>query len=741
MPSDLRIQGIKLPSPVVGACPSDVVVDVVNVGADPAPFPTPMSVCLELRTSLEGKPRKHYVVHTPVETPPLQPGQIKTFVFTGVQFPCTAPVFVTATADCAGTVPNNAHLAPSLTETVIKVDGMPWLWTDIRVGLQDSTGFITWSPAELCPGATCVTEVTLRNAGCADAPASITALEVRDGAGHLVDSQTNSTPFVAAGMTTVLTFKTAVPVAVAGQTLTFRACADSTGVVTPQCDLVHTCSSLTLRLAAAAAPSLSFAATATIFPGDPIPLSWGIQNVCYDLGKITARILYQATSIHTSIPINVGLMDGPKGEDPLIDPSGVPPSFYKIGSSTLTLELTGTGNDPGPYTATTQVTVTAEPVSGTWAFTAPPTLAAWKAAYNVAGRLTNPAHATMTPSSVVLNETSFTQPPVSTIAMPSLGAIVTGGFGTAIWSVTQRWSWVTPGVWIIYGPTIDVFTYSVTFSMQDAYGNAYPSTTSSSFGVVVGVSNLKLGLAATALVLIGVAIALLIVGLAALGFYPTAGLGAALIAAAGVSAAIAQGFGAGALDPPVPNFAYRRVGSVRRPDVPEVVGDDPALASISSVFMLLSRIAEIQAAMSSTEARLIAARIDRDREATDLQLAEYQGLRDSLLIAADAVPLAAAEAVDALRADPSLRPATDGRGLRRAAKALVDAGVSAKDRRSWIANGLTREQEHDIELALTTPDFVPRPLDDLLNELPQNVAQIATAIQEESDAVLHPAPR
>jgi hypothetical protein len=295
-------------------------------------------------------------------------------------------------------------------------------------------------------------------------------------------------------------------------------------------------------------------------------------------------------------------------------------------------------------------------------------------------------------------------------------------------------------VWIIYGPTIDIFTYTVTFSMQDAYGNAYPPSTSSGIVVVVGVSNLKLGLAATALVLMCLAVVLFIIGLAALGFYPTAGLGAALIAAAGVAAGIAAGFGAGALDPPVPNFDYRRIDSVKRSEVPQVLAENPGLASLVPVFALLSRIAAIEAAMTATEARLIAARIDRDREAIDQQVAEYQALRDSLLMAAGAVPSAAADATDAVRAEPSLRPAMDVRGLRRSAKALSDGGVSPKDRRSWIANGLTPEQVRDIELALSTPGFPVRPIDDVLSELPQIVAQIANGIQDESDAVLHPPP-
>jgi len=224
MASDLQIQGIDLPSPVVGACPSDVTVRVINNGIHPAPFPVPMAVCLEIRTaSQDGPPAWSALLETPVETPPLQPGAVTKFVFKGVQFPCTPPVFVKATADCTMTVPNNARTAVDRVETITKIDGMPWLWTDIRLGLEDSTGFVTWSPAELCPGAIAVTEVTLRNRGCAPAPPSDTALKIRDGAGQAIGTpQTLATQGLAAGQTIVFRFKTTLPIAVTGQSLTFE---------------------------------------------------------------------------------------------------------------------------------------------------------------------------------------------------------------------------------------------------------------------------------------------------------------------------------------------------------------------------------------------------------------------------------------------------------------------------------------------------------------------------------------
>jgi len=56
----------------------------------------------------------------------------------------------------------------------------------------------------------------------------------------------------------------------------------------------------------------------------------------------------------------------------------------------------------------------------------PGTTIAWKAPYSVAGRVTNPAHATMSPSSLALDETSTVGQPIERTASPLIG-VVTGG--------------------------------------------------------------------------------------------------------------------------------------------------------------------------------------------------------------------------------------------------------------------------------------------------------------------------
>jgi hypothetical protein len=746
MANDLQIAGLTLPNVVVGACPSTVSVDVINAGPDPASLARPMTVCLDIRTSPDdGPPAAHYSVRTPPESQSILPGAIRTFVFTEVQFPCARSAFVKATADCTMSVPNNARRAPTLTVFVPRIAAIPWLWTGLRVGLKDSTGYVTWAPGALCPGATFVAEVSIRNAGCAVAVASVTTLELLDGAGQSIASLTpQNTPSIAPGVTSVVQFMTTLPVSVPGRSITVRACADDKGVVTPQCDRLHACAEITLPLAVASGgPKLRFFATRSIFPGEAVPISWRIQNFCNDIGKATAQVSFQGTVLYTSVGYQVGLQDAEKGEDIEIGPTAaVAPGFYKVGTSKLTLEITGTGTDPGPYTATTLVTVMLEPVSGNWAFTmSTPGIvggAPWKDPYTVSGRLTNPAHAAMLPSSVVLDETSNVGSPIARIASPPIGAIVPGAFGSAIWSLIQTWSWLIPGVWVQTGPSFGFFDYSVTFAMQDAYGNAYPARTSASESVVVSVSLVKIAFAVLAGLSAAVGLGLAIAGLAAVAGVFTAVAAPVLFAAAGVAFTIAAGQGLAALDPPVANFDYRIVVATRLPELPTELTAYHALAPLLPVFALLGRINGVTAAMSATEARLIAARIDRDPQAIQLQSAEYRALRDSLLAAARQIPLAVLEAIDGVRADPLLRPLADARVLQRSVDKWSRDGVPAKLRRSAIASGLPAEQLKDIEQALRTPGFVVRPIDVLLSELTQPVAQIASGIDDESQVVLYP---
>jgi hypothetical protein len=544
MGNDLQVAGVTLPPTVAAPCPLKVSVDVINRGPDPAHFPAPgMTICLDIAV---GDQSVHYSITTAIEEPALPSRAVRTFTFTGVQFPCAPSATLTVTADCAVSVPDNARTNPSLTVSVPNIQLVPWLWTDqLRVGLRDSTGYITWDPGALCPGAELVAEAVIRNAGCAVAVASVTTLELLDGNGQSVAVLNQNTPSIARGVSLIARFATAVPAAVAGQTLTIRACADATHVVTKQCDRQHACVEISKPLPTGfPAPTLTLSVARPIFPGEPVQISWQMDNSCLDLGEITARLLFQGVELHRSVPIAVGLQDRPKGEsDLLITPSPAQARpFYTFGVKQLTLEVIGTGTDPGPYRTNATVTVMPEPTAGSWAFTmpAPGSVIAWKGAYTVAGRLTNPTHATVSPSSLVLDETSTVGLPIERNASPIIGPLTPGAVGTEAWSVIQSWSWLIPGVWVPSGPQGGLFTYTVTFAMQDEFGNAYPASTSGTLALIVQVSTKKIALGASALAAEEIGVTLLALAFIALaGYYTAVGAPALFAAAAAAFAAAA----------------------------------------------------------------------------------------------------------------------------------------------------------------------------------------------------------
>jgi hypothetical protein len=164
---------------------------------------------------------------------------------------------------------------------------------------------------------------------------------------------------------------------------------------------------------------------------------------------------------------------------------------------------------------------------------------------------------------------------------------------------------------------------------------------------------------------------------------------------------------------------------------------NPVLAPLVPIFALMARISGITEAMSAAEARLVAARIDRDQEATRLQADEYAALRDSLLAAARQIPLSVVEGIEGMRAQPALEPLMNARTIKRTVAAWSRGGIPAKLRQAWIKNGLAEQQLKDIERALRTKGFAVRSADDLLNELPPAVAQIANGIRDEAAAVLN----
>src|SRR5436190_6244888 len=148
MPSDLVVDDIILPPTVTAPCPTSVVVVVRNQGTDPAPYP--FAVCLQIAKGGEERFRPEFVqqLERTERSPALFPGQTVSVPFE-ISFPCLSPVWVMAEADCTRMVHGNLRTNPGMTVYVPSVVPVPWLFTELRVGLQEASGAITWDPPVL----------------------------------------------------------------------------------------------------------------------------------------------------------------------------------------------------------------------------------------------------------------------------------------------------------------------------------------------------------------------------------------------------------------------------------------------------------------------------------------------------------------------------------------------------------------------------------------------------------------
>ena len=597
-------------------------------------------------------------------------------------------------------------------------------------------------PDQARAGGTLVVETQIANQGCAAAGASTTSLELMDGSGQLLATKNVSAPSITAGASALVSFTITLPASVAGNQVTIRTCADSTGSLS-QCDTLHACAEIPLPLPATTGqPKLTFVVNGDIFPGEPVSITWKIKNFCSDLVRVIAKVSFLGNPLYTSSLLPIGLQDE-IGEDnqPVVPTSAVINNFYKIGSKPLQLEVLAIGNDPGPYKVNASLVVKPEPVSGAmWAFTAPlvgtPGTSPWKRPYTVTGRLSNPAHTAMTPVSLVLNEvdtsTSPATPTSAIVASPPVSTIVPGALGTASWpGIVQSWGWLTPGIWTpTAGPTTKIFGYSVSFDLQDTFGNPYPTQTSATVSEIVSVSAGKLAAAVTATVSQAVAVGFAIAGFLALAGIYTGVAAPFLFGAAALAQAAAFGFAAVANDPPAADFLYRETVLVTPLALPKQLDVRPA--PLVSMFDLVVRILAAAEALPKIEGKLIGAAIDNQVDALRLQLATHEEVRRALTLAADHLPAATEEAIAGMRGDPLFVPLFAVSPLRKVLASWRRRGVPADLRSRWQAEQLPAELLSELGSTIQKFEVSLEPIDAMLPRLAQALQRVGQETEHES---------
>ena len=234
--------------------------------------------------------------------------------------------------------------------------------------------------------------------------------------------------------------------------------------------------------------------------------------------------------------------------------------------------LTGSGPETGPWAVDLPLQVIPDDVDTSWwEWTTPQgenELWGSNNPYSVGGTLTNESQfAQMTITWTIIqiddqgNQLQFGS---GTLSQVEIGNII----GITSNTITQNWEWILLGVWVINGPTTRLFTYRVQFTVQDLFGNSYPTPgsgvalfLSASLSVNVNVAGWKYwaGVVAEGFA-IAAAAELVIAGIAALSIIgdlvgaaeALAGIGAALYSVASASGAIAR-------DPPKPSPKYKEV--------------------------------------------------------------------------------------------------------------------------------------------------------------------------------------
>ena len=173
--------------------------------------------------------------------------------------------------------------------------------------------------------------------------------------------------------------------------------------------------------------------------------------------------------------------------------------------------------------------------------------------------------------------------------------------------IKQSWSWFTPGVWVVRGPTTKTFLYHTDITAKDQNSHPYPLVTSATHIVTVNVSLAKLIAGSTAMA--GAAYAVVLLALAAAAAASVIGLfgpAETLLAASGIAYAAASIAGAVALDPPVPDPGFRQ-----RVLLPDPISPDPSfpqeLRPLVLLLQTIGQVFSIRLLMSTMEGRWLGA--------------------------------------------------------------------------------------------------------------------------------------
>jgi hypothetical protein len=735
MPSHLIINSIILPPSVDAPCPTEVTVLVQNIGNSTARGA--FFVCLEIRDNIENRPVIDMKLLQKLGEGGLPSGQVLKVNF-DVSFPCAPSVQLTVIADCdpmVFVIDNKGKGDPSSKSTIsVALTPRPWLVTELkRLGLRDSGGIVSFEPVSLCPGSDLVVEGEVRNAGCADAPASVAVMRILV-SGQQIFAEKRVVPKLLAGATHPLQFVTKVPSAT--PTITVEICADTTGAVTGQCNQLRLCDSRAASVVGVSvAPSATLAVKSAVVPGERPIVTWQLQNSCVDLGLVTARVLFAGTELYKSQGVHIGLQSS-GGElekivppTPAVPPNAVAAGLWVVGTKALDLVVDGSGPSPASASATATLTVVRESVGPSWwTWSGPPAGSSflWKVPYGLSGTFMHLGQSRLTPTAVTLREHDIaTTGPAADVLRPaiqSLGPLVPGAILPVSWPpFVQTWRWFDIISMLPSGPLSKTFDYTAEFPLQDDFGNSYPAVSSAALRVVVDVPKDKFYFAFASYEgqLTGTAL-LVMAGLAAAGIITILGA-AALAAAAGTAFTIALALRKIAEDPPIADFDFDE--PVPMPErSTALVRLGPEFAGLRGLLELVNLVGAYSQALSRIEGKLLGARVHGRAEAVRSQREAYVATMALLERAAAALPATAAQATEEFAR--LLAPALAQ--MQTSLEQLRQGEVSDVIRRVWSLTELPAEDVEKLP-AIVAADRLPP-----LSELPKQLAAAAADAARET---------
>lgn len=464
------------------------------------------------------------------------------------------------------------------------------------------------------------------------------------------------------------------------------------------------------------APRPALQIQATVVPGQPVPVTWGIDSdfanepvassletatVDFDI-KDSAGGYHPIQPRSTAVYLQIGGTQARVQATLASTDPAIALILYRLGRATIraTVTLTVLGFSR-TYVAEGAVTVTGEAsLARYWDWTSPAgadrsagylgVTSAWKEAYTVGGRVSNKSAFAVFTAAVQIDTTglwrNMTQPPsgpLTAVDSRNVGPLQPGendSVGDAlITGQVQDYKWLD-NVTGSYAnqPINNSITYVATIVLRDSFGNTYPPIKSESFSVFVPVSQAKLSAANAAhgAFILGTTLGALAVILAV----PFPEVAAALAGASALAFATLAGEIANANDPPALDRRY--LSAVQDKPLPRIRADVGAsVARLVAFLRSLQVISDSYEKRSKILGRVLGSGVDRHEQGMQFQHTLYLGLAGDLRARVDDL-------------------ATKADGASSDMKGLLTNKVRAswkKTATAWTRSGVPDESKHYLQ--------------------------------------------